>query len=265
MRNNLCNTIAFYDIDPEKVDIRGWYEYVLAFFANHNQIPGRSSVHGAGIPVSGKTKTFKHCDKTLRAKEFKNITYIWFGAHNPDYYDDYCDAIFMAELDLDGRIKYMTLGFDDTKVSFDFTMVCELTRDLAEFIKPGYGIFFQRHFNKGPGMYIGGVVFDGSSSKNEESSRVEGNLIGEWMFSFMEPIKYYHGCFRDIYPINFISQAHLDQQVAAGKKLQDWILSSDKHGSLSQLNDHLWTWQVPKEQIDYVREELRPSGIIICI
>jgi hypothetical protein len=260
MTKGICNTLVFYDIDHSRTNIKGWYEFILDFFNKHQQMPDRASVHGIGIPQTGKTKTFKHCEKILRAKDFKDINYIWFASYAKELGKDSRDSTFEVEVDIE-RNPVVTLCFDSNIICYNSNLIIALAKEIPSYFNTGYGIFYQRDFNQGPSWYARGIISGLPRTKDFEEAR---RKISKWMHIYGDPEEYQHGDLRDIYLLNFISQAHLDRAIGA-KTLKDWILASDKHGTLSPLTDKLWTWEVPQENIEYVREELRPTGIVKCI
>lgn len=256
MRKGLCNSIAFYNFEGQ-VDVKGIYEYTVELFKKHNNPPTRFGLSHPTIKA-GKTKTFKHGDKKIRELEFKGITAIELYAPPPDHNDDMFDAIFLMHLRLKQDDTGFILGFDNAILGFDLNTINSIAKDIAGFLNPGYGIAYQRDFDKGPSLYAYGVIGNEGYSDEEEKN------IAKWMHIYGDPERYREGDLRDIYPYNFLSEAHLVRNVG-DKTLKEWIMLSSEHGTLTPLTEKLWTWEVPQENISSVRELLRPTGIVKCI
>jgi hypothetical protein len=71
------------------------------------------------------------------------------------------------------------------------------------------------------------------------------------------------GVFRDIYPINFLNELHLDARLQA-QSVGAWILADPKRGSLRRLNDQIWTWNLPHFRVRSVRREFIEAGLLIA-
>lgn len=69
------------------------------------------------------------------------------------------------------------------------------------------------------------------------------------------------GYFREIYPINFVLDAHLEMPFR-GTPLRKFI---DAEGSLQrcEFNEKMYRWDVPEENLNAVRVALEPSGLIL--
>ena len=89
-------------------------------------------------------------------------------------------------------------------------------------------------------------------------------MITKWFHTYGKEKRYKLGDLRDVYPINFLSSPHLERDVY-GQSLKNWILSSSDHGELKQLDETLWSWHIEEEKISSVREDLRNTGILLCI
>ncbi|MDP5082711.1 MAG: hypothetical protein NWP61_00530, partial [Rickettsiaceae bacterium] len=139
-----------------------------------------------------------------------------------------------------------------------------LALDLVKLTGARYGYGFQRLFSTVVGYEWGAL--------SGECDEAEEDLITKWMHVYNNPKGVYKtGYFRDIYPVNIISKEHLNNIVEPGKlfsrkkDLSEWISSNKKRGELIQLSKDRWSWHVEPNNIIYVREALRNTGIILCI
>jgi hypothetical protein len=67
---------------------------------------------------------------------------------------------------------------------------------------------------------------------------------------------------RMIYTANIINCYHLEIGVD-NTTLKDWILSDTSHGTLEELSDKLWLWQVPENELDNINYFLGQLGLLI--
>ncbi len=54
---------------------------------------------------------------------------------------------------------------------------------------------------------------------------------------------------RMVYPVNIININHLGITIG-GTTLKDWILSTEKHGTLKSLSNNLWLWKVEYDELE---------------
>ncbi len=260
-REGTCTAIALYDLDKQAVDLRGLFTFFEEWFLQQGYTPMRGSGDGEGIKAT-KTWTFKYTKKFLEKRNFEQIIGFWFAAYLlEDWNDDEFDAIFSVGLSTDRNV--FDFYFHNSVLPFERDSVENLIQEISQYLKAYYGIVYQRDFDKGPGLYAGGVITGLNESKFPEHA-IEEDRIAKWHNTYSYEDGGYHlGQLRDIYPMNLLSEAHLKETVF-GKSLKEWIGSSSEHGELKPLTDILWEWWVPPNKISAVRDELLPSGLIIC-
>jgi len=259
-KEETCTAIALYDLDKQAVDLRGLFTFFEAWFLQKGYTPKRGSADGEGIKAT-KTWTFKYTKKFLEKRNFENIVAFWFAAYPPEWDYDATDGLFSVQVELEDQ-GFFNLYFHNSIVLFERGLVETLIKDISRYLRAYYGIVYQRDFDKGPGLYAGGVITGLNESKFPEHA-IEEDRIAEWHRRYFRPWRYHLGQLRDIYPMNLLSEAHLKETVF-GKSLKEWIGSSSEHGELKPLTDILWEWWVPPNKISAVRDELLPSGLIIC-
>lgn len=260
-RQETCTTIAFYDLDKQSIDYRELFYFFEQWFLMHGYTPMRGSADGEGIKAT-QTWTFKYTKKLLEKRNFEKISGFWFGAYPPEWSFDATDAVFSVELDAQDHSLFY-FYFHNSILSYNKSTVETLIKEISQYLKTYYGIVYLRDFDKGPGLYASGIITGLNSYKFPEQAEEE-ERIAEWHRSYFRPERYHLGKLRDIYPMNLLSEAHLNQ-IVFGKTLKDWIESSPEHGELNPLTDILWEWWVPGEKISSVREALRSTGLLICI
>ena len=256
MTDKLGNCIAFYDVDPSSFKTENWYNFILDWFKEYHQIPTRMGLIGKYVNPSTQTKTFKHYDKVIREIEFQKITSLWVGSTPQERRDDYSDAVFGASFSFITKGKDSVLTFDDAVIPFTHKAVEALVIRATKYFMSAYAIAFQRHLKKGPLYYAQGMILNGGYTEQEE------DYIARWFHRYGDPEEYEVGDLRDIYPMNFISYAHLRRPVG-NMQLKNWIHSSPQHGRLRPLTDVLWSWIVGPDDIPTVREELKKANLLV--
>lgn len=173
--------------------------------------------------------------------------------------DDGTDFIFMSSFD--DSYNLIEFMFDEDRYHFNTQNVLFLVSELIKFFDPKYAYVYQREFKLGPAYYNWGAIM---GIPREEGYRYERWKITKWLDHYPERKGYKTGDYRDIYPYNLISSAHLEQEIE-GKKLAVWIKSDERNGELTKLSDDLWMWKVDEANIPHVREAMRSTGRVICI
>ena len=263
-KEETCTAIALYDLDKQAVDLRGLFTFFEAWFLQKGYTPKRGSADGEGIKAT-KTWTFKYTKKFLEKRNFENIVAFWFAAYPPEWDYDATDGLFSVQVELEDQ-GFFNLYFHNSIVLFERGLVETLIKDISRYLRAYYGIVYQRDFDKGPGLYAGGVITGLDRGSSLPEIQKERDNIGKWWKKYMLNTGtdgYHLGQLRDIYPMNLLSEAHLKETVF-GKSLKEWIESSPEHGELKPLTDILWEWWVPENKIPTVCDELLPSGLIIC-
>jgi hypothetical protein len=74
--------------------------------------------------------------------------------------------------------------------------------------------------------------------------------------------RYNNEMLRMVYPINVLNKMHLRIDVE-GMMLRDWILSDGRHGTLGEMPNGMWIWQVEEKDLGDVNAALGASGILI--
>lgn len=255
-RGKIGNCLVFHDFEDEPYDLKGWFYYAIEWFQQNGLIPSKMG----GVGKSRKTVTFKYGVKFLENNNFEGVSGIWMAALPPDVHIEMFDALFSVHFNLGIQGSTLVLCFDDDILKFSRESLEKLVKDISAYFRAKYGYAYQREFTKGPSFYPFGVIGGNAKLSDEEE-----DAITKWGIEYGGSKGSYHrGQLRDIYPMNLLSEAHLNHPIL-GTTLQKWIASSPDHGELKPLTDLLWEWWVPEPLIDSVREALRATGIVICI
>lgn len=255
-RGPLANALVLHDFKRDEINWEEWFYYIESWFHKGGLIPNRIS------GVNGKTIKFENGKKRLERESFAGVGKdgVWIISTPPKVGTEMFDYIFAVDMHgvCEGR-RTLVLCWDDQMIRFDRDYIDNLAKDLYRFFEPAYGYGYQRLFKQGPSFYPFGVI------AGLEYGEPERKLISKWGNEYSyEDGDYKTGLLRDIYPINFLSQAHF-VQVIDGQPLKAWIESSPNHGELKQLAENLWSWWIPEEKISAIREKFIPTGLLLSL
>ena len=271
-RSAFANTIALHDFTRGEPDLKGWFEYVFAFFEKYGVIPTKGEVLGVNGTSLRNTVLFRTVRRNLEKNHFKGVEAIVVNANPnfPEHRHDTFDVIFTADFTCNSLKNGVTLCFDDLVVPWNSKLFKTLARDLSCFFGAQYGYAYQRPWVHGPWAYPYGT--EAQSGRKNPVSEEESWRIAQWGIKFnLSSKKYKTGDLRDIYPMNVLCDAHLKRVLSfeiGSATLEEWIRANPIHGSLEALSDTepaLTAWFVEPENIEAVRAALLPTGIILCL
>lgn len=152
-----------------------------------------------------------------------------------------------------------------------FTCKCEIARvpsegllnrmrDVAQTIRPAYGIGIRRDVKQYADGYIHG--FCGGQDPNIPEEAEEELVISRWGdIGMNEQEVYMKGELRDVYPWNFLTAPQLTAPV--GKQtLEQWIRANPSFGKLIPVTDEMLLWETNEERIPEARKILWDAGRI---
>ena len=251
------NVVVFYGIQKESIQWQELYEFALNFIESHNQKPSRMTLTGEQVKPSSKTKSFKHYNKIITALEFNGIDGFWIGAgypENPGGDQDDCFIGFYVDCHYG---KELFLYFRNELLGYDADLLKKIAVNLSCNTESQFGAAFQINQRlKDPSRYVSAILSDGDNQEMEEN-------ILNWDRAYNDKESYKTGDLRDLYPLNFISETHLQRDVF-GQSLRQWIESDLVRGTLEPLNGALWTWEIPQENISDLRLQLKDTDILVC-
>jgi hypothetical protein len=162
-------------------------------------------------------------------------------------------------VDFSLRDSYWVFSAGSSMLATD--QLLDIAHTSIRYLKPPYGIGYQRDQKHGPVFYALGINF--SYGPTDEFSGPEYDAavrVSHWTDAMDERV-YMQGILRDIYPYNFLTEPQLTRNVGV-KPLNDWISTDSSRGELSHFEGDVWLWSVPDEQIPTLRDELRQHGMI---
>ncbi|AVP87945.1 hypothetical protein phytr_10170 [Candidatus Phycorickettsia trachydisci] len=269
MRNQtrVCNCIAFHNFNYADINWRAWHEYCLSIFAKHNVIPNQVLVRGLHYGNSSKPKGLKAGLNKLEKFNFEGIEALDYSLkeEGAEDVDNVIMSIYISSRTKNPHSSKAVFCIDEKLEPFIQSNFEDLAAGFFNAAKVRYGYYYNRMLKDDASSYMfGGHI----SYLNPEEKR----RFKIWSHAFIHE-KYKTGDLRDIYKLNFLSREHLvrdirhtDQQSSSTPiTLESLINSSPVHGELKQLREGFWSWYVPDEYIESVRNALIPSGIILCV
>lgn len=257
----IYNVVVFYDVSSESLSWKSLYDFALKFMEKYQQKPSRMTLSGTQIKPSSKTKSFRHYNKVIQNLSFREISLFWIGAgysENPGGDQHDCFIGFSADCHYG---KEIFLYFRDEIIPYESSLMKSLAFIINKNSNSLYGTAFQLdQKEKGPMTYLAAIL------NPDDSHEMESSILN-WDHAYNDPYSdcgtYKTGDFRDLYPLNFIGEAHLKRDVF-GQTLREWIEADLARGTLEPLNETLWTWEIPQENISDLRQQLKPTDLLVC-
>jgi hypothetical protein len=126
-----------------------------------------------------------------------------------------------------------------------------------------YGIGYSHPWDRGPGQYAVGLLGHSGPviprSPRPEDSGPHKDRVMCWLDEMEGKRRHLRGWFRDVYPVNLLSESHVKVPVGGNKALVDSGL-----GTFERVDRAVWLWEVPHETIPDARQALIDAGVLIC-
>ncbi|MCL5802139.1 MAG: hypothetical protein M1283_06490 [Gammaproteobacteria bacterium] len=124
-----------------------------------------------------------------------------------------------------------------------------------------YGYAYTKAFKKGPAYFPAGMTTSGyaSQAEREQTNRWFRRLSAVTVDNTAS----FRNMLRDVFPINFLSGDHLRRNMGS-RTLKEWINSNPTHGTLTNLNEEIWVWEIEKRQIAAIREAMTRENMLIA-
>lgn len=163
--------------------------------------------------------------------------------------------------------KTLIFGVPEQDGRAPFSRHIALLREMAaRGIAPEYGFGFRREYGLGPMHFAMGHVLETGDRKASQSDWVRivaWNAETSGSRESSKRYRYEKGLMLDVFPLNVLTDVHLDQHVA-GSTLHDWIVQETGPDSLSQIADRCFVWSVPPVETARLSIALDGSGLIIA-
>lgn len=240
------SVIAFYGSVCGPEAIEDVYNYSLSIFTN---LDLRPDLMGTDLDRGRLIRHEKSAQK-LKTRGFGGVTCFSVctlskGANN-ELEGTTCSIVYTTGQDL-------ILNLESSVWSIGSAAMLEAARQFCSLINPAYGIGFRRPFGLGPTYYAMNLATVGVDKA--ERLRIS------WWQEARERKLYRAGMLRDVYPWNFLNASQLAARVG-DLSLEKWIRHDARRGTLAPFAGELTLWEVPDQDIPFVRQVLYDAGVI---
>jgi hypothetical protein len=250
-----CTAVALYG-HPGELNLPESMATSLSLFEELGFTPDSMGVMGEGF--SGKAASFDRTRKRLDKAGFEGVKGIDVFATAPGYRQIAFGWRVTASLNQDAGA--VIFGFDHGAREPEPGFLDDVTLRYRQSFEFRYGIAYERDLVRGPVLYAYGM--SAGLGYSPEDMR-EADRIAKWQRQDAEGKTYLTGALRDVYPQNWLTEAHQTGAGIAGVGLLDWIRASPTRGSVTQLASDVWSWSIELDQIDAVRAALDGEGRLI--
>lgn len=247
------NAMAIYGI--EQITPETAYELGMLFFQIIGLAITSSGYYKAGKNISEEDIEFIEASLTDLKREIK--------ANNATSFRLYCESE-------SGALWDASFGYSTT--DFGGFYHIDAQADPAHFERGDFLDFINKFCNPNPLSY---AIFYSADDVSEGLYYAEDeNLVSIYnyespgLFSketggrFKGAERYKNKTLRMVYPINIINKEHLSLQIK-GRSLRDWILSNIRHGTLKEISNKTWAWEIESKNLEQVNNELGSEGMLI--
>jgi hypothetical protein len=236
---------------------RAWLDAVLGFFEKHN-LPVREYTISSSAAEKDGPKPFAGRSAQLYSHlESHPVSALSLYAHRRQEQGLLLRWQGCASIHLAGDY-----GFLGIPASEGVTMK-ELLRFAYGVTEPlvhvVYGIAYCHPARLGPEFYAFGMGGRSGLSRPPEDTLEHRRHVGRWFKELQKQKRHLRGWFRDVYPVNLLSEQHVQASLGEGKTLQTVGI-----GTLTALAANQWLWEVPEGEMAAARDVLRQAGLLIC-
>jgi hypothetical protein len=239
-----------------------WFDYMIEL-AEEFKCP---IAEGCCNPGNTKYVLFRNCKRAFE-KNINNIVSIELRSSSDEEPFTRTDEMFLS--DIDNEYKTARIGIYEVFLNDELRLA--IGTNLCNLVNPKYAFLYKFPFVFSPWTYaangISNTEYDdtpGMKYYNEKHVDIV-KRISSWHWCDNTQIICELGFLREIYPINFINENHLNHEVFSRITLKDWIEAADHRGTLKKITDDLWSWIIPEEDLYQVTVDLAPSDILLCV
>ncbi len=257
---NTVNVFAVHsqqnNLSPKFIEL--WYEEAIKWIKSFGASPQSFSAFGISGFQEAKGYSFTCADKKLRKRGFRDIEAIYIYSSPP------VKEIFQFDHHIECSIINSSINYGFSSMVWVWE---EPYDSLDPFISPVYLDFLKKS------KFIDYAFFTQSNSKVDPitwaslsavdiiekagSIQVNGKLTKQ----IKEEGRHVIDFLKEIYPYQILSPIHLSYCIG-DLTLEDWIKSSDSHGTLSKFSQDRWLWEISEEQLPAVRQALIENNLL---
>ncbi len=233
-----------------------WLEGVFDFFRLHGLRVREYGISGTSVCAEG---SYEYRDQDLRlhaAVRTDTVRYLELYCHSQQRGDLVFDWEAAASVSLSKGDAHLGLP---ASIGVNHDDLLQQTYALAMSLTAWrYGIAYRLPTLRAPSFYAVGIC-SLPLSIDPDFSEEDEERVGCWQDELLFYRRHLNGFFRDVYPANLLSAAHVNAPL--GDK--DTLLTAGL-GKLTLLEDGLWLWTVSEEDLPKARSALHRAGLLLC-
>jgi hypothetical protein len=247
--------VAFYGLDSNHQRAQAFYDGALALCNRVNLSPTKLWVNRSGH--KGEYTSFRLADLDLKEQGFESLEGFTLAVC-----PEGATAVMLeADLECDWAAEgWGLLVARSLLVNLDDFPLRDWLRESVSTLRPEYGIGYYRRRRLGSGLYAIGMGLSYPGEPPEESV-AEIRRRKAWGDHGMDEAVWRQGILRDVYPWHILTKPQLDRAIGS-VPLRDWIQQDHSRGTLTELVEGWWLWELPSESAEPVRHALLEAGVL---
>jgi hypothetical protein len=242
--DSLHRVLAFYGFDYGDTVWRQFYEWSMALFQRYGCKLWKIALGRRYLGVKHAQRKIIECN----SRGFRGLTVTSIPADVKSDLEAYWLSSSVSDY---SRVCYVDF---DSQVESSDTALVGLASQLAEFLRPHYGLIFDRKLGLEPAGYALGMSC--SNLKDE----AEALRISWWTEGYASKV-FLKGQIRDVYRWNFLNESHLSYPIE-GVAFREWVGQCADRGTLKPFSHALALWEVPAGAIAKVKKTLRKADMV---
>lgn len=252
--------LAYRKLSSFSLALHGWNERFHAekllplfdrYFANAGVVAQEGNVQGAA-PVELKGYSMRTIRKRIENLEIYGLIGLTSYHFVDRTYKSSHDYLLSYDTNFDSeRCEFVNAVSPETE---RYGLAIQFLRDMLEYITPCYGYSLEMPLGHDPALFAVGMY-----AYNEED-RDETHVWQQACDGLYGNNAHKHGKMRHVFAINVLSRPHMEALVE-GKTFAEWVKGPNR-GSIEELKNGVWLWQVPKELRIGIAKTLSKNGIL---
>ena len=244
-------TFGLYGLDARPDSLAEFYSLMMEWMKKYSLAPTLF-----GTSDSPRLKKFGPASIKKMQERIHSVTHLSLISVPEDADNELLGKNFHACFDFKGG-KYgdVIVSIKERILPLSSPDLRQLMIQLAELVKPTYGLAFRREFRYGPTYFAMAMEYGDAT---ERDGAILDNHNDNLHYGYYKT----KGLLTWLFPYNMLTDAQLQRPVG-DMTLEQWIGSSPEHGTLSPLTESMKLWQLTDEQIEALVPVLQKAGRII--
>jgi hypothetical protein len=255
-----ASTLVFYDWEGV-LDRQAWLRLGQTFFALLNTIPNFAEYSRA--PQKFQKVKFASLPRLFEkhAVESATLKHLTTSIVDVNLADVTCGFYEFG-------VRKRGIVFSHSSNAIDVDLFVGVIHELSRAVRITYGHAYLRPVRLGPVMYAYDLIYGLDQTRPEDADEMEQMV--RWFNERLDmvvqkkpaPFRHLGGMQRDVYPLNVLTQPHLDRSVG-GQPLEKWVAADGGRGRLWKVADGVWVWVVPPASLPFVQAKLASEGLLV--